>query len=188
MDGLVTTFLAALLAEFGDKTQLLVAALAVRYGRPGPVLLGVAVAALANSLVAALGGVFIHDFITLRATSLLVALALVFAGVGGLIGGKAPEIGDTSGRSPFLVAAASFFVLELGDKTQFLTGALAARFDTLVLAAAGATAGVIAANVPAALLADRWAALFPMKPVRIAIAALFLVAGFIVAINAWRLI
>ena len=188
MDALLTSFVAAALGEWGDKTQLLVIALAVRYRRPLPILAGILVAALANSLIAAFGGVLIHSMITLRAISLLVALALVFAGVAGLIRPRPYESAATSRAGPFLVAAASFFVLEFGDKTQFLTFALAAQFNALALAAAGATAGVMASNLPAALLGDRLARAAPLKGIRIGLGALFLLVGLVVGVNALRLV
>ena len=188
MDALLTTFLAALLAEVGDKTQLLALALAIRYRRPLPVLFGVAVAALANNLLAAFGGILIHGLITLRAISLLVAIALVFAGVAGFIRQKdESDMGSTWKTGPFVTTAACFFLLEFGDKTQLLTATLAAQYNALAFAAAGATAGVIAANAPIVFLADRAQAVIPLKPLRYGIAALFLLAGFIVAINALRL-
>lgn len=188
MDALLTTFLAAGLAEWGDKTQLLVIALAARYGRPGPVLAGIFVAALANAMIAALGGGLLNGFITLRAISLLVAVALLFAGIGGLIRHKAPDMGAGWRTGPFVTTAACFFLLEFGDKTQFLTAAFAAQFDSLLLAAFGATMGVIAANLPAALLGDRLAEVVPVRAIRIGVAALFLLAGFIVAVKSLRLI
>ena len=188
MDALLLSFIAAGLAEWGDKTQLLVVALAIRYRRPGPILAGVALAALANSLIAAFGGTIVHDIVTLRAISLLVALALLFAGAAGLMRKKMPEASFPRLRSAFLAAALGFFIFEFGDKTQFLTFAIAAQYDALALAAAGATAGVLAAASPAALLGARLPAALPMHPVRIAIALLVLVAGFIVAVSALRLV
>ena len=188
MDALLTTFLAALLAEMGDKTQLLVLALAIRYRNPIPILLGVAVAALANNALAAFGGTLIHGLITLRATSLLVALALVFAAVAGFIGQKdVSDMGSTWKTGPFVTSAIVFFLLEFADKTQFLTVALSAQYDAFLLATAGATAGVIAANVPVAILGNRAEEVLPLKRLRIGISSLFLFAGFIVAINALRL-
>ncbi len=187
MDALLTTFIAALLAEFGDKTQLLALALAVRYRAPLSVLAGVALAALANNLLAAAGGVLINGLITLRAITLLVAIALIFAGVAGFLRQQDESgMGSTWKTGPFLTTAVCYFLLEFGDKTQFLTATLAARYDALALAAAGGTMGVIAANVPIVLLGDRASAL-PLKPIRFSIAALFLLAGFVVAINALRL-
>jgi putative Ca2+/H+ antiporter (TMEM165/GDT1 family) len=188
LDALLTSFVAAALGEWGDKTQLLVIALAIRYRRPLPILAGVFAAALANSLIAALGGILVHSMITLRALSLLVALALVFAGIAGLIRPKPYESAGTSRAGPFLVAAASFFVLEFGDKTQFLTFAFAAQFNALALAAAGATAGILVSSVPAALLGDRLARAAPLKAIRIGLGALFLAIGLLVGINALRLV
>lgn len=188
MDALLASFVAAALGEWGDKTQWLVIALAVRYRRPLPILAGILVAALANSLIAAFGGALVHGMITPRAASLLVALALVFAGVAGLIRPKAYESAGTSRAGPFLVAAASFFVLEFGDKTQFLTFAVAAQFDAFAFAAAGATAGIIASSVPAALLGDTLARSAPLKGMRIGLGVLFLMIGLVVGVNALRLV
>jgi putative Ca2+/H+ antiporter (TMEM165/GDT1 family) len=188
LDALLTSFVAAALGEWGDKTQLLVIALAVRYRRPLPILAGILVAALANSVIAAFGGVFVNALITPRAASLLVALALVFAGVAGLIRPRAYESAGTSRAGPFLVAAASFFVLEFGDKTQFLTFAVAAQFNAFALAAAGATAGVLVSSVPAALLGDGLARAAPLKGVRIGLGVLFLAVGLFVGVSALRLV
>ena len=188
MDALLTSFVAAALGEWGDKTQLLVIALAARYRRPLPILAGVFAAALANSLIAAFGGIFVHDMVPIRAISLLVALALVFAGVAGLIRPRPYRSAGTSRAGPFLVAAASFFVLEFGDKTQFLTFALAARYDAFALAAAGATAGIMVSSVPAALLGDALAKNVPLKGVRIGLGALFLAIGLFVGVSALRLV
>lgn len=187
MDALLTSLIAALLAEWGDKTQLLVAALAIRYRRPAPILAGVAVAALANSALAAYGGALIHDMINLRAITLLVAVALVFAGAGTLFRVKTPDMGATWKTGAFLTTAGCFFLLEFGDKTQFVTAALSARFDAPAFAALGAAAGIIAANAPAAMLGERLAKLVPIRAMRLTAAGLFLLTGFLVAIQALEL-
>jgi Ca2+/H+ antiporter, TMEM165/GDT1 family len=187
LDALLTSFVAALLAEWGDKTQLLLVAFAIRYRRPLPILAGAAVAAFANSLIAAGGGILLNGFITLRAISLLVALALIFAGAGGFFRSKQPDMASTWRTGPFLTTAVCFFLLEFGDKTQFLTFSLAAQFNSFALASAGATAGVLVAGAPAAILADRFAATLPLRAIRLGIGILFLVIGFIIAVNALRL-
>lgn len=187
METLLGAFMAAGLAEFGDKTQLLVIALMLRFGRPGAVLAGVSAGALANAAIAAAGGAMIHDMIMLRAASLLVALALLYAGIAGLIAARSPEL--RGWKLPAAAAAAiAFFLAEFGDKTQFLTLALAARYDAPLLAAAGATAGIIAANLPVLALGARARALLPLRAIRIGASVCFLLAGSIVAINALRLI
>lgn len=188
MDALLTALVAGFLAEWGDKTQLLVAALALRYARPAPIVAGIALAALANSLLAALGGALLHDVITLRAISFLLALSLLFAGAGGLVRAKAPDMGASWRTGPFLTAAGCFFLLEFGDKTQFITAAISAQYDAPALAAAGATAGIFAASVPAAMLGERLARTVPLRAIRLGAAALFILAGLIVAVNALRLV
>src|SRR4051794_24540570 len=69
LDALLTAFLAAALGEWGDKSQLAAALLAARYGKPGAVLAGISLAALANSALAAFGGALIHAEIVPRAAS-----------------------------------------------------------------------------------------------------------------------
>ena len=187
MDALLTTFVAALLAEVGDRTQLFVIVLAARYGRPAPILIGLAIAALANSVIAALGASFINDLISLRALSLLVALSLLFAGVGSMIRRKAPDMGTGWRTGALVTAAVCLFLLEFGDKTQFITFALAARFDSVALASAGAAVGIVVANLPAALVGARLPELVPLRAIRYAIAALFVISGFIVAVQALEL-
>ena len=188
MDALLTTLVAAFLAEWGDKTQLLVIALAARFRKPGAVLAGVAVAALANSAIAAIGGSLLSAIVTLRALSLLVALALVFAGVAALIRDKTPDMGRSWKVGAFLTALGCFFLLEFGDKTQFLTAALSAQFNAPALATAGATVGIVAANAPAALLGERLARALPLRGIRLGVGILFLIVGLYVAVSAWRLI
>jgi putative Ca2+/H+ antiporter (TMEM165/GDT1 family) len=188
VDALLTTFLAAALAEFGDKTQLLVIILAARFNKPAAVIAAVAVAALANTLIASAGGVLINGVITLRAISVGVAFALILAGMGNFIRQKRPDMGLTWKTGAFLTTTGCFFLLEFGDKTQFVTAMLAAQYDSFALAALGAAAGVVAANIPAAVLGAKAEAVMPLKAIRVGTGILFLLAGFLVAINALRLV
>ena len=89
-----------------------------------------------------------------------------------------------------LIAAAFIMALaaQIGDRTPFITFALAARFDAPLLAAAGATAGALAACVPAALLGDTLAKTVPLRAIRLISAALFLIAAIVTALAALRLL
>lgn len=188
MEPLLTSFVASALAEWGAKTQFLVVALAARYRRPLPILLGVALAATANSLIAAYAGSLVHDRVPLRALALLTALALLFAGAEGLFPARPKPIGGSWRTGPFVTAAACFFLLELGDRTQFITAAISARFNAFALAAAGAAAGILISSAPAAVLGARLERKVPLRAIRLGGAILFLIAAFIVSINALRLI
>jgi putative Ca2+/H+ antiporter (TMEM165/GDT1 family) len=179
-------FLAAALGEIGDKTQWLLVALAAQSRRPGAVLLGMGVAAVANSAMAAAGGALIGQSIHPRAIALLLAVALVFAGAGALITRYRPDVPQS--RLPTALAAALLlFGAEFGDKTQFLTAVMTARFDSPALVAGGATAGILTASIPAALVADRFERVVPVRILRWAVAALFLLAGVITGLGALRL-
>jgi putative Ca2+/H+ antiporter (TMEM165/GDT1 family) len=183
MDALVTAFVGAALAEWGDKTQLIVALLAARSGRPGMVLAGLFIAALVSTAVAAIAGAVVVQAITIQAVTLLVAVALLFAAVAGFIRRDRPSLG--SERTPVFVAALILcLAAEIGDRTQFLTFALAGRFDAPILTAAGAAAGILSAAIPAALIGARLETSLPARAIRVGGAALFLIAGFIVAVNA----
>jgi Ca2+/H+ antiporter, TMEM165/GDT1 family len=103
MDALVTAFVTAALAEWGDKTQLIVALLAARSGRPATVMLGLIIAAAVSSAAVAVAAGLVAGMITIRAMSLMVALALLFAGIAGLIRRQPPSIG--SARTPLILAA-----------------------------------------------------------------------------------
>jgi Ca2+/H+ antiporter, TMEM165/GDT1 family len=185
MEALVTTFVAAFLGEWGDKTQLVVAMLATVTKKPGQVLIGLFLAALASSVAAGFAGPFVPETVTIRAMTLLTALALLFAAGTGVLMRRDPA--PATPRVPILTAFILCLAAELGDRTQFTTFALAGRFDSVPLAAAGATAGILAACIPAAMLAEKLRATVPLRAIRYTVAALFLITGFIVAMKALQL-
>jgi putative Ca2+/H+ antiporter (TMEM165/GDT1 family) len=149
-------------AEIGDKTQLLALMLAARYRKPVPIILGILLATLANHALAAWVG------------------AEVAAWVAGwcLIPDKADD-GPQAARQAgaFLATLVAFFIVEIGDKTQIATVALAARFNSLVLVTAGTTIGMLLANAPVVLFGDAIAKRLPLKIVRAVAALLFLALG-----------
>lgn len=187
MDALVASFVAAFLGEWGDKTQLLLAVLAARTGRPGTAFAGTALAVLAASLLAGFAGSTLVGMIPIRAAGLLVAVALALAGLAGLLPRRAPDPGSLT-LPLFAAVFIMAFAAQVGDRTPFITFALAARFDAPLLAAAGAAVGALAACLPAVLLGDTLAKTVPLRAIRLVSAALFLLAGVVVALGALRLI
>jgi len=87
-----------------------------------------------------------------------------------------------SARGAFLTTLVSFFLVEMGDKTQLATIALGARFHDVLAVAAGTTAGMMLANVPAVMLGDALVKRVSLKAVRFTAAALF------VAVGVWMLV
>jgi len=185
MEALVTSFVAALIAGWSDKTQSVTAMLAETTKRPLLVLAGLFLALAASNIVAGIAGVYIAQAINVRAQTLLLALALLFAGASGLIRRRPPR--PATIKLPLLTAFILCLATELGDRTQFLTFALAGRFDSAPFAAAGATAGALAACLPALILGARLDKAVPMRVIRYAGSALFLLTGFIAAVQALQL-
>lgn len=187
MDALVPAFVAALLAEIGDKTQWLALALALHFRRPAPVLAGIACAAFANAALAALAGALLAPRLTHEAATLLVALALLLAGAAAWIRQTPPDPPRHRASGALLTSLFAFLLLELGDKTQFLTFALALRSGSFWLTAAGAAAGVVLASAAAVLAAPALQRL-PLVAIRRGVGALFLLTGLWAALSALRLI
>lgn len=180
LDILIITTGTVALAEIGDKTQLLALVLAARYRRAAPVIAGILVATLANHALAAWAGALLGGLLTgdvlrwVLGLSFLVMAAWVVVPDG-------PAVGDTAaGRwGPFLTTTVMFFVIEIGDKTQIATIALAARFDAWVLVTAGTTTGMMLANVPVVLFGDRIAERVPPTLARRLAACLFVLIGLL---------
>lgn len=186
MDALLASFVAALLGAFGDKTQLIVAGLVASSRKPGQVFAGLFLAAAASSCVAAFAGIWMASQVTLRAMTLLTALALLFAAASAALRNRAQP--PAAGRLPLLTAFILCLAAELGNRTQFLTFALAGRFANAPLAAAGATAGIVAACLPALALGERLGTAVPLRALGWGAAGLFLLAGFILAVTALQLV
>ena len=71
----------------------------------------------------------------------------------------------------------TFFLAEMGDKTQIATVALAAHYTTPLMVIAGTTLGMLIADVPAVFVGNRFAAKIPMKLVHAIAAGIFAVMG-----------
>lgn len=170
-------------AEIGDKTQLLALVLAAKFRKPIPIILGILVATLANHAAAAAIGTWLSRVIGPDVMRWLLGISFIAMGIWTLI----PDKSDLDDEKPstkdgwgvFGTTAAAFFLLEMGDKTQIATVALAAKYSNLALVTAGTTFGMMLANVPAVLLGDVAAKKMPLAFVRAIAAVIFIVLGVV---------
>ena len=81
----------------------------------------------------------------------------------------------------------TFFLAEMGDKTQIATIALAAHYGAPLQVVAGTTLGMLIADVPAVFIGNRFAAKIPMKLVHGIAAAIFAVMGVLTLLKVERL-
>lgn len=169
------------IAEIGDKTQLLAMLLATRYRKPVPIIFGILVATLANHAIAASVGAAVAAWLGPNAMRWIVGVLFIVMAGWALIPDKEDEGPKASSHvGAFLATTIAFFLVEIGDKTQIATVALAARFHDIAIVTAGTTVGMMLANVPAVLCGDLIARKVPLKLVRICAAASFVLLGAVV--------
>ena len=174
---LVSTGVVAL-AEMGDKTQLLALMLAARYRRPVPIVFGIAVATLANHALAAAFGAWIATLVGADALRWILALSFFAMGAWVLVPDGASDFSGGSSRlGVFGTTLLAFFLVEIGDKTQIATVALAARYAAFTAVVAGTTLGMLIANVPAVYLGDRLLRRVPLRLLQRVAAGMFAVLG-----------
>ncbi len=170
------------LAEFGDKSQILAMVLGTRFRRPGLVIGGMAAGLLLNHALAAAAGLLAAQLLPAEVLRWLVAGGFFIAALWMLKPDKVArgdvQLMPAAGRwGPFLTALITFFLIEMGDKTQLMVVALTARFEAPAVVVAGTLAGILAALVPAVLLAHRLLARLPVRLVRLASAGVFAAVG-----------
>jgi putative Ca2+/H+ antiporter (TMEM165/GDT1 family) len=182
LEALLTSIFLVAVSEIGDKTQLLAFVLAARLRKPWPVIGGILLATLVNHSLAGWIGTLLAGWIAPATLAWIVGLSFIGFGLWALH----PDSLDDSPRlhkaGAFVTAFIAFFLAEMGDKTQFATIALAARFNSLFLVVLGTTIGMMLADVPAVWLGEKLALKIPMKTVRVVAAALFIVVG---ALTLW---
>lgn len=167
------------LAEIGDKTQLLAFILAARFKRPVPIILGILCATLVNHGLAGALGAWMTAAVKPAALRWLLGLSFIGMAIWTMI---PDEIEQEEARvvkrlGVFGATLVTYFLAEMGDKTQIATIALAAHYGTPLIVVMGTTLGVLLADVPIIFVGDRLASKIPMKLVHSIAAAVFAVLG-----------
>jgi putative Ca2+/H+ antiporter (TMEM165/GDT1 family) len=167
------------LAEIGDKTQLLAFILAARFKKPLPIIAGVLCATLVNHALAGALGAWITREVSPGVLRWVLGLSFIGMAVWTMIPDKMEEeearvVGKLGVFGATLI---TFFLAEMGDKTQLATVAMAAHYGTPVPVVIGTTLGMLLADVPAVLVGDKLASKLPMKLVHSIAAAIFLALG-----------
>jgi len=175
---LISTALVAL-AEMGDRTQLLAVMLATRYRQPLPILAGILVATVANHSLAALAGFYLASLLSATWFKFAVSVSFIAMAIWALVPDKASEDGKPERQhwGVFMTTVVSFFLVEIGDKTQVATVALAARYHSVLSVAAGTTSGMMAANAPGVFLGRALTRFLAINVLRVGAALLYLVLG-----------
>jgi putative Ca2+/H+ antiporter (TMEM165/GDT1 family) len=133
------------LAEMGDKTQLLAMAFATRY-KATTVLWAVFWATLFNHLLAVVVGNYLTHFIPIQYIQIAAAVSFILFGLWTIRGDELNNEDKRFSFSPFWTVAIAFFIAEMGDKTQLATIALAAKYQSIIPVWMGTTTGMVIAD------------------------------------------
>jgi putative Ca2+/H+ antiporter (TMEM165/GDT1 family) len=169
------------LAEIGDKTQLLAFILAARFKRPFPIIAGILCATLVNHGLAGALGAWITSAVSADVMRWVLGVSFIAMAIWTLIPDKIEEEETQVAKhlGVFGATLVTFFLAEMGDKTQIATVALAAHYANPWLVVAGTTLGMLLADVPAVFVGDKFAAKMPMKLVHSIAAGIFAVMGLL---------
>jgi putative Ca2+/H+ antiporter (TMEM165/GDT1 family) len=175
---LVSTGIVAL-AEIGDKTQLLAFILAARFKNPLPIIAGILCATLVNHGLAGALGAWITSAVNPSVLRWVLGASFIGMAIWTLIPDKIEdEEAQIAKRfGVFGATLVTFFLAEMGDKTQIATITMAAHYNNPILVVIGTTLGMLIADVPAVLIGDKLAMKIPMKLVHTIAAGIFAVLG-----------
>ena len=177
------------LAEMGDKTQLLAFILAARFKKPVPIILGILLATLVNHGLAGALGAWITSVMSPDTMRWVLGLSFIAMAIWTLIPDKIEEEETQVAQKlgVFGATLVTFFLAEMGDKTQIATVALAAHYGAPLLVVIGTTLGMLIADVPAVFVGNKFADKIPMKLVHSIAAGIFAVMGVLTLLKVEKL-
>ena len=175
MQTFLISTLTVTLAEIGDKTQLLSLILAAKYRKPWHIAFGILLATLVNHALAGAFGALVAEWLSPQTLRWIVAVSFIAIAAWTLIPDRIDESDAerAAGHSVIVATIISFFIAEMGDKTQIATAVIAAQYHPLWQVVAGTTTGMLLADVPVVWLGARFASKLPLKTARFVAAALF---------------
>ncbi len=185
MDSMLVAYLfsagAVVLAEMGDKTQLLAMAFATKY-KASKVMAGVFIATVFNHALAVAVGNYITRFDSAQIWIQGVAsLSFIFFGLWTIRGDKLEgEENRITKYGPIITVTIAFFFAEMGDKTQLATIALATKFPASPVGILmGTTTGMLIADAIGIIVGIVLCKKIPEKRIKLISAGAFILFGLI---------
>lgn len=177
MAAFFASFMFVVLAEMGDKTQLLAMAFATRFSAH-KVLIAVFLATLINHALAVALGHFLTTVIPLEIISFVAALSFIIFGLWTIRGDKLEgEDKKESKFGPILTVGIAFFLAEMGDKTQLATISLAIEYQNMFNVLMGTTLGMVVADAIGIIIGIVLRKHIPEKTIKWFSASIFVLFG-----------
>lgn len=143
-------FFSEFIAEMGDKTQLMLIALTSKY-KLRDIILGTAAAILVLNGLAVLAGGLVSEFIPEWLIKIVAALAFLYFAASTIAGDDEEEEDGGKSKIKFapLAVFCTFFIAELGDKTQLTAITFGANegMSSAVIVWIGCSLGLFAADI-----------------------------------------
>lgn len=161
----------------GDKTQLLAFSLAARFRKPWSIMAGISAATLLNHGLASSLGWWISDHVPADFLAGIVGITFILFGFWALKPDHLDKDERPSRFGAFATSTILFFFVEIGDKTQLATVALAAKYQSVLFVTIGTTLGMLAADGLAVFLGEKLSEKAQKKWLRWIAAGLFFLFG-----------
>jgi len=179
-----SSFLFILLAEIGDKTQLMTVSLAARYKSIRYVFLGSFLAEVSVSLIGIALGTGAGIIIPIDLTSRIAGILFIAFGIISLRKSKNEEDFKNATKVPsFLMVFTLIATAEIGDKTQLATVAMAIEYQSWISVLLGVIVAFIVTSLIGVVVGRSLSKKLSSKLITKASAALFLIAGAILLLG-----
>lgn len=176
MKAFLASLIFVVLAEMGDKTQLLAMAFACRF-RWQVVMWGVFVATAANHLMAAALGSYLAAVVPIEYIKGVAAASFVIFGLWTIRGDTLHGEDKKYRFSPFWTVTVAFFMAEMGDKTQLATIALAVEYNTIITVWLGTTMGMMVSDALGVIVGNVMGKRLPERAIKWGAALVFIAFG-----------
>jgi len=171
--------LMVVLAEMGDKTQLLAMAFATRFPARD-VLWGVFIATMLNHALAVALGTYLGTSFNFQVIQIIASASFILFGLWTLNGDRLHgEEKRKMSFGPVVTVAIGFFFAEMGDKTQLATVAMAAKYNAPAATLLGTTTGMLIADAFGIYIGVMAGKRIPERLIKWISALIFIAFGYI---------
>ena len=177
----VAAFTLALIAEIADKTQLVILGLAIKYKSPFRVFSGALLAHAVMDGIAIALGAFFGFSLSSGLIKNLVGILFILLGIWTFVKfyfKKAKKEGkEIFNKTPLTTSFLTVLLSEFGDKTQIVSGLLAAKYLVPILIFIGFVSALAIAIGLNVFVGSKVAERIPRKIIKIITAILFMLFG-----------
>ncbi|KDR96490.1 Putative Ca2+/H+ antiporter, TMEM165/GDT1 family [Peptoclostridium litorale DSM 5388] len=173
----IKSLILIIMAEMGDKTQILAMAFATKYNVK-KVLMGIFIGSFLNHGLAVIFGSYVSKFMPIGIVQTIAGILFIGFALWTL---RATEDEEEEGASekygPVATVATAFFIGELGDKTQLAAITLASDAVFPIFILMGTVTGMVITGGFGIIIGSRLGKKVPETTIKVASACIFMIFG-----------